>query len=105
MAAEGMKVPETKAVAFIAVADPKLMNEAIRVAQALRIAGINCQLDLMERSLKNQLEYVSKKAIPFVIFVGEKELKSGKYTVKEMAKREQGEFSLDKIIKVLGKHP
>jgi histidyl-tRNA synthetase len=94
------KLPETGTKAFIAVAAPGFMNDAMRLAQALRTAGINVQIDLMERSLKNQLEYASKAKIPFVIFVGEKELKSGKYTVKDMGKRKQGEFSLEKIIGV-----
>jgi histidyl-tRNA synthetase len=99
-----IRLPESRTKAFIAVADSKLMSDAIHVAQALRTAGINTQIDLMARSLKNQLEYASKAKIPFVIFVGEKELKSGKYTVKEMAKRKQGEFTLEKIIRVLQPH-
>jgi histidyl-tRNA synthetase len=99
---EGLKLSETKTRAFVAVADSNLMDKAVHLAQALRTAGVNVQIDLMVRSLKNQLEYVNKVKIPFVIFVGEKELKSGKYTVKDMAKRQQGEFTLEKIVKVLG---
>ncbi|MCX6815149.1 MAG: histidine--tRNA ligase [Candidatus Aenigmarchaeota archaeon] len=93
---------ETKTRVFVAVADEGLTENAMFVAQKLRAAGINTQIELMGRPLKKQLEYVDRAKIPFVVIVGEKELKKGKYTVREMAKRKQGQFSLDKIIKVLG---
>ncbi len=101
MASEGLKPVETKTKVFVAVADESLMENAMFVAQKLRAAGINTQIELMGRSLKNQLEYVDRMKIPFAVIVGEMELRKGKYTVREMAKRKQGLFTLEKIIKVL----
>jgi histidyl-tRNA synthetase len=93
---------ETKTRVFVAVADESLMENAMFVAQKLRAAGINTQIELMGRPLKKQLEYVDRAKIPFVVIVGDMELRKGKYTVREMAKRKQGLFTLEKIIKVLG---
>ncbi|MCJ7816673.1 MAG: histidine--tRNA ligase family protein, partial [Candidatus Aenigmarchaeota archaeon] len=93
---------ETKTRVFVAVADEGLMENAMFVAQKLRAAGINTQIELMGRPLKKQLEYVDRAKIPFVVIVGDMELRKGKYTVREMAKRKQGLFTLEKIIKVLG---
>lgn len=97
-----LKIPQTKTKAFVAVADESLMENAMFVAQKLRAAGINSQIELMGRSLRKQLEYVDRAGIPFAVIVGAMELKKNKYTVREMAKRKQGLFTLDKIIKVLG---
>jgi histidyl-tRNA synthetase len=104
MASEGLagKKP-TKTDAFIVAVDEAGRAKILEIAQALRTGGINVQTDLMDRPLGRQLEYVNKVGIPFVVFVGEKEIKKGKYSVKDMAKRKQGEYTLENIIKVLGK--
>jgi histidyl-tRNA synthetase len=95
------KPAETKTQAFVAVVDDKLRDKALEIAQKLRADGINIQIDLMGRPLNKQLEYVDKTGIPFVVFVGEKELKKGRFVVKDMARRKQSEFSLDKIADVI----
>jgi histidyl-tRNA synthetase len=79
------------------------MESAIFVAQKLRAAGINTRIELMGRPLKKQLEYADRMKIPFAVFVGEKELRSGKYTLREMAKRKQELLTLERIIQALGK--
>jgi histidyl-tRNA synthetase len=104
MEAEKMlKKAGNKTKVFVAVADGELMENAIFVAQKLRAAGINCQVELMGRSLGKQLEYADRLKIPFAVIVGVQELRKGKYTVREMAKRKQGLFTLEKIIQTLGK--
>jgi len=104
MEAEKMvKHAQTRTKVFVAVADEGLMENAIFVAQKLRAAGINSQIELMGRSLGKQLEYVDRVKIPFAVIVGAQELKKGKYTVREMAKRKQGLFTLEKIIQTLRK--
>ncbi|HJW96929.1 MAG TPA: histidine--tRNA ligase [archaeon] len=100
-----LKAAESKTKVFVALAEGRFSKEALEIAQKLRTAGVNTQMDLMERPLKKQLEYVDKMKIPFVVFVGERELKSGKLVMKDMRKRKQGELSLERIIKVLaGNH-
>ena len=104
MSSEGLSDKRlTKTDAFVIAVDETGKGKALEIAQVLRTGGINVQTDLMDRPLGRQLEYVSKVGIPYVIFVGEKEIKKGKYSVKDMAKRKQGEYTLENIIKVLGK--
>jgi histidyl-tRNA synthetase len=102
MVSEGLFKPEAKTKAFLAAADENVRSKAIEVAEALRSAGINTQIDLMGRSLNRQLEYVNKAGIPYVVFVGEKELKAGRFTLKDMKKGKQEELPLEKIISRLG---
>ncbi|MEM5812333.1 MAG: histidine--tRNA ligase [Candidatus Aenigmatarchaeota archaeon] len=103
MDSEGMMVPETRTNVFVAIADERFRDKAVEIAQSLRAGGINTNIDLTGRPLKKQLDYADSLKIPYVIFVGEREIKSGKFVLRDMNKRKQGEFTLEKIIKMLGK--
>ncbi|MDI6798936.1 MAG: histidine--tRNA ligase [Candidatus Aenigmarchaeota archaeon] len=98
---EEMELPKTKIKAFIANVDEKVKPQAIKIAQRLRKDGISCQTDVMNRSLTKQLEFADGLGIPFVVIVGEKELKSKKFKLKDMKKNVEKELSLEQIINIL----
>lgn len=50
----------------------------------LRAQGFICEFESMGRSVKAQLKYADKINAKYVIIIGEDEIKSGKYTVKDM---------------------
>lgn len=84
------------------------MGEAERefclsLAAQLRSAGINTEVypDLTKK-ISKQFEYADKKQIPFVIVVGEEEMKSGQLSLKDMASGEQVKISITGIIEKLG---
>jgi histidyl-tRNA synthetase len=95
------KVSRTKVKVFVANVDEKMKGDALRIAQQLRAKGIACQTDLMDRKLTKQLEYADSLGIPFVVVVGQKELKSKKFKLKYMEKKTEKELSLSEIIKIL----
>jgi histidyl-tRNA synthetase len=68
-------------------------KEATKLAHELRSKGINVELDLSDRKLDKQLKNVLKKAIPYMIFVGEDEVKAGKYALKDVINSK--DFKLD----------
>ncbi len=104
MEAEKMfRLPETKTFFFVLCVDERLKKNAIRISQKLRKVGIPTQTDVMGRNMKKQLEYVNSAKIPFVIFVGEKELKSKKFTVRNMISGEQKVMNIETILKVFSK--
>lgn len=92
---------DNKTKAFVANVNEKVKNDAIKIANQLRKEGINCQIDLMNRSLGKQLEYADNVQIPFVLIVGEKEVKNKKFKLKDMKKKIEKEMSLEKIIKTI----
>lgn len=94
-----MKKTGTKV--FVANVDEKMKIKAIEIGQQLRKKEINCQTDLMDRDLTKQLEYADSLGIPFVIIVGEKELKEKKFKLKDMKKKSERELRLDEIEKLL----
>ena len=75
-------------------------KDIIKITKSLRLAGIACETDVMQRPLKRQLEYVNAKSIPFVLFVGWKELASGKLELRDMKSGKQQEIKIGEIEKI-----
>lgn len=62
----------------------KTKREALGIAQELRSAGVNTDIDLISRGISKNLDYANSTAIPFVLFVGERELKEKKVKLRDM---------------------
>ena len=82
---------------FIAPVNESNRKDAIRIAKVLREKGINVEIDLMNRSLSKQMEYADKMKVPFVLIVGDEEVKSGKYRLKDMNRGIEKLVRLDEI--------
>lgn len=85
---------------FVANTGEKL-KDAIKIAKKIRKKNITCQTNLMGWNLTKQLEYADKIGIPYVIIVGEKELKEKKFRLKDMERKTEMELPLKNIIKIL----
>ncbi len=73
-------------------------REASKLARDLRAAGINVELDLSGHKLDRQIKTAIKKAIPYVIFIGEQEVASGIYTIKNIAKSEEYKLGFAELL-------
>jgi len=73
--------------------------DAIKIASDIRKAGLNCEVDLMNRNISKNLKYANGKQIPFVLFVGEKELKSGKLKLRDMKSGKEKNIASKNLIK------
>ncbi len=62
----------------------KTLHESTKVSFELRKAGINVDIDLMEKSITRNLEYANSLGIPYVVFIGKKELGQGKIKLRNM---------------------
>ncbi|MGC9005114.1 MAG: His/Gly/Thr/Pro-type tRNA ligase C-terminal domain-containing protein, partial [Candidatus Micrarchaeia archaeon] len=80
----GKNVRETTTKIFVANVKPEFYSYALEVADELRKAGICAEVDLNERNLRKQMEYVNALKIPYAAIVGEKEKKEGKITLRNM---------------------
>ena len=72
------------AMCYLAGMDASSRAKAFLLAQQLRGAGISCETDLMERSVKAQFKYADKTGARFVAVLGERELEEGAAEVKDM---------------------
>ena len=73
-------------------------REASKLARDLRAAGINVELDLSGHKLDRQIKTAIKKSIPYVIFIGEQEVASGIYTIKNIAKSEEYKLGFAELL-------
>ena len=78
-------------------------ERSIEVATNLRNAGINTQIYTDNIKIKNQFKYASRLKIPYVIVIGEDEIKEEKVSLKNMENGEQISISIEEVIDLLNK--
>lgn len=81
----------------------KTINESIKIAQQLRNAGINTDIDLNDKGPSKNLEYANSLGIPFVLFVGKKELQENKLKLRDMKSGKEGMMLLGELVKQIKK--
>jgi histidyl-tRNA synthetase len=77
------------------------MNESLyclKVLKTIRDAGISAELYPDSAKMKKQMSYADDKKIPYVILVGDEEMKTGILTLKEMQSGEQFKLSVSDCI-------
>ncbi len=84
----------------IPIGTPK---ESFQVTQQLREAKIRCDIDLNGRGISKNLDYANTLGIPYVLFVGEDELKAGKFKLKNMKEGSEEMLTLEDVKKKLEK--
>ncbi|MFH1450755.1 MAG: histidine--tRNA ligase [archaeon] len=95
------KLKKSGAIQALVAYFPGCEEKAIELAQELRKAGINTDFDTKARSVSKNLDFANSSGIPYVVLVGEKELKAKKYALKDMKSGKQELLSLEQIIKNL----
>lgn len=73
-------------------------SEMIKLLQALRRANINAEAYPDAAKMKKQFNYANKRKVPFVVILGEEEIKAGEFVLKDMIKGEQSPYKLDELI-------
>jgi histidyl-tRNA synthetase len=68
------------------------------ILSQLRALGIAAELYPESAKMKKQFDYANKKGIAYVLLVGSEEIKTKKYSLKDMATGEQVSLSLEQII-------
>ena len=80
---------QPKTVVHVYIIPIKTPLESNQVCQELRDCGINADVDIMERGISKNLDYANAMGIPYVVFVGKKELDQGMYKLKDMRSGEE----------------
>ncbi len=73
-------------------------DKCLPVATKLREAGINTDIYIEEAKMKKKMKFADRSLIPYAMIVGEDEINSGNYTVKDMKTGEQFKGSIEEII-------
>ncbi len=75
---------------------------ALKVLKSFRAAGISSDIYPEAAKMKKQMEYANKRAIPYVIIIGESEAAEGVATVKNMAEGTQEKVAFGELTALLG---
>jgi histidyl-tRNA synthetase len=99
---EGKITMKPKTRVLLCVLDTKQRSYGFKVASMLRENGINCEMDLLGRTIGKDIDYASKKSIPFLVVVGENEEKANTVSVKELATKKQVTVSVSELPNFFG---
>lgn len=80
------------------------LRSALTLADELRSEGVNVELDFTGRKIDKQLKTAIKKKIPYLVFIGEDELKKGLYSLKRTSTGEEDKLSPERIIAKVRDH-
>ena len=71
----------------------------LKLLKKIRESGISAELYPDSAKMKKQMKYADNKNIPYVVLLGENEIKNNLITVKDMQSGEQTELSINEFIK------
>jgi histidyl-tRNA synthetase len=91
----------TPAKVLVVQMDEKFRNENLKVATELRKNGINTEVYFESEKISKQVKYANQLGVPFVIMIGENEVKEGKVSLKVMENGEQSLYSLKEAINII----
>lgn len=93
------KLPSTTEVYVVVLGGAR--DGAMELTDKLRDEGVNTEVDITGRKLDKQLKTAIKKDIPFILFVGEEEIKREIYPLKDTAKAEEQTMSFERVVSVV----
>ncbi len=88
----------SKTEIFLAIVGEKTIDGALELANQLRAEGVKVETDITDRKIDKQIKAAFKKQIPYVLFVGEAELKSKEYNLKHLASGNEQTLSFERIV-------
>lgn len=95
--AEGTIEPPRALDAYIVPIGEAAQGKATEILTSLRTAGLGADMDLIGRGPSKNLDYANAVGARFAVLVGERELKSGRVTVRDMKSGAQREVALDDL--------
>jgi histidyl-tRNA synthetase len=80
---------------------PDEQTACVNIASRLRADGIATLIYPDAAKMKKQMDYANRRAVPYVAFVGESEMRDGTVTLKNMFDGMQETMNVDECIEVL----
>jgi histidyl-tRNA synthetase len=93
-------IAESTKVLFINFGDTESLA-CLKAIKILRTKGIKAELYPDAAKMKKQMNYANRRNIPFVVLVGDDELKTNTFTLKNMESGEQLKIALEDLLEQL----
>lgn len=84
-------------ILFINFGDKEAL-QCLKAIKSLRSIGVNAELYPDKAKMKKQMQYANRRNIPFVVMIGESELESGIFTLKDMTTGQQQKLSQEELL-------
>ncbi len=85
----------------ILLREDSVVSGAQKAAQELREIGVNVAVDFSGRKIDKQLKSALKDGVRYLLFVGEQELSSELYTLKDLKSGKEEKHSLARIVSIV----
>lgn len=94
---------KTSTKVMVTVFSPEEIQYSLKLASALRQAGIATEVYPEPAKLKKQFSYADKKEIPYIAILGEVEIKENKVTIKDLKTGHQQLFTVEEAVNIINK--
>lgn len=74
--------------------------KSLKIGNEIRSLGYNVEIEMNKRKFKKNMDYANKEKIPYVIVLGEDELSSNSFNVKNMLTGEENKIQFDELNKI-----
>lgn len=86
---------------YIAPFDETCLSASLELTQYLRDKGVNTAIDLTDRKIAGKVKTADREKIPWLIVLGQDEIKSGKFKLKNLAQSKEQEVTKEEIISII----
>lgn len=91
------KIRPRKTLTNVFVIPIKTLDKSLEITGILRKKGVKTEVDLMDRGISKNLSYANSMGIPYVLFVGEREIRDRKFKLRDMKTGKEIPVKLDEI--------
>lgn len=86
---------------YIATVKSEYIPNAIQIADSLRNEGLNVIVDITDKKLGDQIKTADRQKVPFVLVVGEDEIKTDTYPVKNMETGSEVKVKIEEVVNIV----
>lgn len=94
-------IEREKPAVFVVHLGAPALGHSVQIAKQLRANGIAVAIDFTERKMKKAMSIASDSGARFAIIIGDNEITTGQYGLKELSTGEQRFLDLETIIKTI----
>lgn len=86
---------------YVVVLGKESMAAALKLAEDLRSEGSRVEVDISLKKADKQIKTALKKDIPYLLFIGEEEINTRLYTLKNTASSKEEKLSFERIVSIV----
>jgi histidyl-tRNA synthetase len=101
---KGVETGPSLTQVFVVPVSDNEKQYALKLAQQLRSEDIRTDMDLIGRSIGKNFGYADTQGIPFVMVIGEDEVKGNNCSLKNMNSGDQKSMSVDEAVRIIKKN-